>query len=343
MRIRTLVAGFLFSLAVLAFPSPAHAAKNMKIISVSYNQHFQPTDQILFTVVVQNNELTAQGAELVIISTKIGTGTETVLADVGSGAGNVPPDGGTFTFNVTVGRQPIGLYTITFRLLDGDALRSNQVRGEFPVHVGDETETVRVFPEAIHLGAIPPGRYMHQVPIEVTWDFFRFNQLRIDQPFVIRIYTDNSGRYHGVPGAVQRGPVAGLVSMDGRYSIPMKVWNLNYGPDIQETGWDSPLAGPPPVDDDDFWIGPPLLEGVRSEGSAMWVRVPDLTDMTTDPVTWRRLIGQDPDDDRFVSDINPTGDFTLASPFTFYLATEAGASAVSGTYSTTLVVELWTP
>ncbi len=65
--------------------------------------------------------------------------------------------------------------------------------------------------------------------------------------------------------------------------------------------------------------------------------------MTANPVTWRRMIGQDAYDNRFVSDANITGDFTLKSPFTFYMATEAGAAAVEGTYTATLVVELWSP
>ena len=72
-------------------------------------------------------------------------------------------------------------------------------------------------------------------------------------------------------------------------------------------------------------------------------RIPDLVDMTPDPVTWRRLIGQDQYDTREATDTNPTGDFTLKSPFTLYLATEAGPSAVEGSYAANLVVELWNP
>jgi len=97
------------------------------------------------------------------------------------------------------------------------------------------------------------------------------------------------------------------------------------------------------VDDDDIWIGPPLLEGGRNLGSASWVRIPDFRDMSVNPITWRRLIGQDPFDNRYAVDSNVTGDFTLRSPFRFYLATEAGPAAVEGSYSALLVVELWTP
>jgi len=97
------------------------------------------------------------------------------------------------------------------------------------------------------------------------------------------------------------------------------------------------------VEEDDAWLGPPLLEGGRNSDSASWARVPDLVDMTPDPASWRRMIGQDPFDSRFATDSNSTGDFTLKSPFRFWLATEVGPTAVEGSYAATLVVELWNP
>lgn len=330
-------------LAVILCPTSAWAAKNLKVTGTAFNQHVLPSENVTFTVTVQNNEPTNEGAELVIISTNQETGVETVLADVGSGAGNVPANGGTFTFTETVGVQAAGRYTMTFRILDGDALRSDQLNAKFPLHVGTEEESLRVFPEVIHFGTIPPGRYLHPMPIEIRWSFFRFNRLRKDQPFSIRIYTDNAARYEGIPHALGKTSPAGLVSLNGRYVIPIKCWTINFGPDIQETGWDAAIAGPPPVDDDDYWLGPPLIEGTRSYGSANWVRIPDLVDMTPNPITWRRLIGQDQYDSRFVADANVTGDFTLKSPFTLYLATEAGPTAVEGSYVANLVVELWAP
>lgn len=351
--------GLLLAGSVLS--SPAYAQKDLRLIHVSQDQHANPGESILFSATVQNNESTPEGAELVIISTNQETGAETVLADVGSGAGAVPPNGGTFTFQERITVTEAGIFTITFRVLDGNSVRVDQINSAFPLHVGTDNESLRVFPEVIHLGTLPPGRSMHPQPIEVRWSRFRFNRIRLDQPFFIRIYTDNASRYHGVKDAIHRISPAGLVSEDGKYVIPLKTWNLNYGPDIQETGWDATLAGPPPVDEDDFWRGPELLEGERvgtyeagtlqakeiswgrNLGSAAWVRVPDLTDMTSDPLSWRRMIGQDPHDTRFVADENLTGDVTLASPFTFYLATEAGPTAVEGTYSADLIVELWEP
>ncbi len=330
------------TLLLLAAPC-AFAAKNLRIVSASYDQYFHRSEAPTFLVTVQNNEPTNEGVELVIISNNLDTEEESVLADVGSGAGVVLANGGTFTFQTAVGPLAAGIYTLTFRILDGDAARSDQLRGKFPIHIGTETESLRVFPDVINLGTIPPGRYMHPIPVEVSWSYFRFNELRRGQPFTIRIYSDNAGRFGGVPGAVAKVSPAGIVHMSGRYALPLKTWNLNYGPDIQETGWDATLAGPPPVEEDDYWLGPPLLEGNRNLNSASWARVPDLTDMTANPIGWRRLIGEDAYDSRFVSDLNLTGDFTLRSPFTFYMATEAGATAVEGVYSATLIVELWSP
>ena len=361
-----LKSGFLLALLVemtaglLAFcllPSPAFAAFNLKYIRpASYDAHFNPGEQVTFTVIIKNNESTAQFAEVDVTLVNQATGAELTLTPVITatiGAFQEVTLTGTYptvasattpsTLSGATNNIPEGSYTVTFPLFDGNGDKSDSVRGTFPLHVGTETESLRVFPEALNLGTIPPGRYMHPVPIEIRYSYFQYNRLRQDQPFAIRIYTDNAARYEGVPHALKKPSPAGLVSMNGRYVIPVKCWTLNFGPDIQETGWDAPLAGPPPVDDDDYWLGPPLLEGVRSYGSANWVRIPDLVDMTPNPITWRRLVGQDQYDNRFVADSNVTGDFTLKSPFTLYLATEAGPTTVEGTYVANLVVELWSP
>ncbi len=329
-----------FLCSLLCLSTPALAAKDLKILSIAYDQHFHPGDPVFFSVLVKNNESTSQFAEVDITLSNLDTEAESTLTPVLTGT---IPANSTLFLSATYTSLTAGIYSVSFPLFDGDGLRSDRIGGKFPIHVGTETESVRVFPEAIHLGTIPPGRFMYPTPIEVRWSYFRFNRLRLDQPFTIRIYTDNAARYEGTPNAVRRVSPAGLVSLNGRYVLPLKVWTLNFGPDIQETGWDAPLAGPPPVDNNDYWLGPRLLEGTRSLGSSAWVRIPDLIDMTADPVTWRRLIGQDPDDTRFVADSNVTGDFTLKNPFTFYLATEAGPTAVEGSYAATLIVELWNP
>ena len=325
---------------LLLSPSPALAALNLRVIAAGYDTHFHPGETMTFSVIIGNNETTAQFAEVDVTLVNLATGQETTLIPVMTGtAGPV----GRLTLEQSYGAPAAGSYSVTFPLYDGNGDRSDRLRGKYAIHIGDETESLRVFPEVIHLGTLPPGRYLHPTPIEIHWNFYQFNRLRQDQPFTIRIYTDNAARYEGVPHALEKVSPAGLVSLNGRYVIPLKCWTLNFGPDIQETGWDAAIAGPPPVDEDDYWLGPPLIEGSRSYGSASWVRVPDLADMTPDPITWRRLIGQDQTDTRFVSDSNPVGDFTLSSPFTVYLATETGPTAVEGSYAANLVVELWAP
>ncbi|PIQ83006.1 MAG: hypothetical protein COV76_00700 [Candidatus Omnitrophica bacterium CG11_big_fil_rev_8_21_14_0_20_64_10] len=345
--------------------APAEAAANMKIIGFSYRENFNPGEPVRFEVVVQNNENTAQFAEVDITLTQLGIGNEITLTPVLTGtipAGQqatlvhaYTTTGATLNATAASATIPLGQFTVTFPLVDGNGDRSDTARGFFPLEVGNESEQLSLFPQVLDLGSVPPGRYMHPMPVEVSWSYFRFNRIRKSQPFAIRIYSDNASLFSGVKEAIHRASSAGLVHESGRYSLPMKVWDLNYGPDIQKSGWDAALAGPPPVDEDEFWVGPlllgenphgPFAGGIvdgRDGSLASWVRVPDLTEMTPDPITWRRLMGQDEFDLRFAGDSNRTGDFTLASPFTFYLATDAGPTAVAGRYTGTLIVELWTP
>jgi len=326
-------------LAVLVCWAPPAWAATLRILDVAYNQHFTPGESMTFRVRVQNLEPTGQGIELVVILTNLSTGEETTPIDVGSGT---VASGATFTFTPST-PAVTGSYTVTFRILDGDAIRSDQVTGKFPIHVGTNADALHVFPDALHLGAIAAGRYLHPIPLEIRWEFFRFNRLATDEPFSLRMYTDNAPRYGGIKGALQPSSPAGLVSEDGRFTVPFKIWTANFGPDVQETGWDADSMGPPPVDDDTFWIGPLLTEGGREGSAVAWLRVPDLSEMSSNRGSWRRLIGQDPFESRFVSDTNATGDFTLPSPVTVYVATEGGPTAVEGRYSATLVVELSSP
>lgn len=322
----------------LIFPAPAEAQR-IRIVDFTYPQHALPGDQVVFRITIQNLEGTAQSAEVDVTLTKVGTGAETTVTPVATGT---VPAGGTLTISSTWSAVS-GLYTVSLPLFDGDGVRRDRVSGKFPIHVGTNTDLLHVFPETLNLGTIPPGRFMYPVPIEVRWDFYRFNRLNLDQPFAIRVYTDNTTRYQGVDGALRPGSPAGLVSADGRFTVPLKLWTVNFGPDVQETGWDPDMMGPPPVDDDTFWRGPLLTSGEREAGAVAWLRIPDFSEMSANPGSWRRIIGLDPYDSRFVADTNVTGDFTLPSPVTVYLATEAGATAVHGQYSATLIVELWTP
>ena len=258
----------IFLLLLMACPAPVLAAGfKLNIQSVYYPSDFRPNETIEFTVLVHNNETVSRFAEVDVTLTNINTGQEITLVPVltgtipAGGTGRLLRTGGstaiyTLSGNGTPSGVGTGIYTVSFPLFDGNGVKVDQAIGPTPIRVGYEDESVKVFPEIISLGTLPVGRYMYPLPIEVKWSFFKMNQQRFDQPFVIRVYTDNAARFQGVPGSLDRPSPGGLVSMDRKYVIPIKIWCVNFGPDVQETGWSGKLAGPPPVEQDDFWIGP---------------------------------------------------------------------------------------
>jgi len=367
------ILSLLVILIIFSFVNPklALAAKNLRIISYNYSTHFRPGETVSFTVTVQNNEtINDEWGEVDIALTNQITGItvspytidETTLP-------HIPKNGGTYTLTNFQQRTPLpwhnwsateGRFTVKFILYDGDGNAAHTVYGSEPIHVGRAVDSVSAFPNIIDLGVIPYGRYMYPNPIKIHWDFYLKNQLRKDQPWYMRIYTDNSSRYKGIDGTIYKsrrkyttskiwvrtsgeGSPSGLVSSDGKYNLPIKVWCLNYGPDWDETGWNTNLLGPPPVNDDYVWIGPQLDDGKRDTDRGVWLWIPDYMDMSGDKRTWRRLIGQDPYDRELVSDNNPTGDATLDSPFDIYLATEGSPTSVIGKYTGKIIIEIYTP
>jgi hypothetical protein len=253
-----------------------------------------------------------------------------------------------------------GLYTVSFRLYDSRDNEQNRVYGPAPINVGRAEEFVSAFPNTIDLGVIPYGRYMYPNPIKIHWSFYLKNRIRKDYPWYMRIYTDNSSRYKGIEDSVYHsrrtiitskvavgsggeGGPGGLVSSDGKYTLPLRVWCLNYGPDWDEIGWNPNLLGPPPVNDDYVWKGPQMDSGRRNTDGPVWLWIPDYVDMGGDDRSWRKLIGQDPYGSEFSTNNNPTGDFTLDSPFDIYLATETSAATVIGKYTGKLIIEIYTP
>ncbi|MDD5449358.1 MAG: hypothetical protein PHO42_02010 [Candidatus Omnitrophica bacterium] len=347
--------------AYLMLPLPSFAV-NLKIIDYHYDTHFIPGEKTRFSATVKNNEASASPlVNLSIILTNIATG---VSIDPAAEALNNTIFGNTTstieTADVIGGdwKTIAGLCSVSISILDtSTGTRYDRVYGTEPVHVGTAVDSVAAFPRVLDLGALQYGRYMHPVPIEISWSFFGYSsQIRKDHPWYMRIYTDNHRKYRGIDGAVysQRietqgyegasahGSFAGLVSSDGKYTIPLKIWCLNFGPDVEE-GWDTNLLGPPPVKEDYYWKGPLLDNGKRDYSRAAWARIPDYTDMSADPATWRRLIGQDPYDTHYVSDSNPTGDFTLTSPFQAFIAYETSPASVMGKYSTDLILEIYSP
>jgi hypothetical protein len=251
----------------------------------------------------------------------------------------------TFTTQGWGALPPAGKYSVTLIIYDGADAEQARIYGAHPIRIGARStmETLKTFPTMMDFGVLPYGRHMHPVPLEIHWDFFVYNVLREQKPWYLRIYTDNATRYKGIKESVYKGSPAGLVSSDGRYAIPLRTWCLNFPPEDQEMGWDVAMSGPPPVDDDTYWRGPLLEDGERYENKAGWIRIPDYNEMTADRTTWRNLIGQDFYDTQYKTDVNPTGDFTLLSPFSVYFATETNTTSVKGNYSCRLVVEIYSP
>jgi hypothetical protein len=352
-RVSFFIIILILTAAFLALPDISFAARDISIINYYYATHWTPKETVTFTITLKNNESTAQTAYALFALTKQGNEPSTELYTPSTGSIS---SGGSATVTVNW-TAAVGLYTVTIKAYDSDDKVTQTIYAPLPVHVGQTTDSVAAFPKVLDLGTLQYGRFMHPVPAEISWDFYeRSSQIRKDQPWYMRIYTDNHKRYKGIDDAIYSGRVAtqgsggadamgspaGLVSSDGKYAIPLKVWCLNYGPDVEE-GWDPTLMGPPPVKEDYYWKGPLLDNQKRDASRVAWEWIPDYIDMTADNNTWRKLIGQDPYDTHYVSDANPTGDFTLASPFQIFLAYETSPTAVEGKYWTDLIIEIYSP
>ncbi len=328
-------------IAFIIFITIANEAfAGIEIISYSYQQAYTTGQTVSCTATVRNTESVAKDPYLLFAVTKSGATTENYGSAVNIAAGAT----GTLTATWDTTGVSSGKYSVTIRVYEDSigGLQDTEY-GAWPVRVGSNTETLSVFPTIIDFGVLPYGRHMHPVPIEITWDYFIYNRLRHQRPWYMRIYTDNSSRYKAIPQSIYSTSPAGLVSSDGRYAIPLKVWCLNYPPDDQEMGWDSGMSGPPPVDDDTYWRGPMLDEGRRYDDKIAWERIPDLSEMNSDRHTWRTLIGESIYDGQYATDVNAPGDFTLASPFSAYLALETNPTSVKGNYSCKLIIEIYSP
>lgn len=335
-------------------------AAGLQILDYHYDTHFSPGEKVTFSATIKNNGAT-QNAYLYVVLTNSSTGVSTDPAAVTSASSITAGTTKTYaTRSDVVGGYWVavpGIYNVSISIYGPGDVLNNRVYGSQPVHVGTTTDSVAAFPRVLDFGAIQYGRYMHPVPVEISWDFFSYSsQIRKDHPWYLRIYTDNHKRYKGVDSAIYSGRIAsqegggasalgspaGLVSEDGKFTLPLKTWCLNYGPDVEE-GWDATLLGPPPVQEDYYWKGPLLDTGKRDASRMAWEWIPDYLDMSTDSGTWRNLIGQDPYNTHYVSDSNPTGDFTLTSPFQIFLAYEASPTTVAGKYTTDLILEIYSP
>jgi len=333
----------LFIMALFALNAQqALAAAELSVIKYHYQTHFTAGETVTFRISVRNSgDTNLTGVYLSPVLTNNSTGAEVYPSGTATQNINVGLSATfTTTWTAVAGKYSVSL--ILYRTGDVETVREY---GAYPIRVGSSatTEQLSVFPTIMDFGVLPYGRHMHPVPIEITWDYFIYNRNRHQRPWYMRIYTNNASRYKGLPGIIYQTSPAGLVSSDGRYSIPLKIWCLNYAPDDQEMGWDTAMSGPPPVDEDTYWKGPLLDEGKRYHDKVGWERIPDLSEMTSDRRSWRTLIGESRYDEQYVTDINAPGDFTLTSPFSAYLAMETGPTSVKGNYSCELIVEIYSP
>ncbi|MDD5618749.1 MAG: hypothetical protein PHG69_06615 [Candidatus Omnitrophica bacterium] len=349
---------FVFLVGVSLLTALPSFATDVKIVDYNYLTHWNPGAVPSFSVGVRNNDNIINDVYISIILTNLATSKE--VAPYPSSAATLISAGRTSTLAATVNpwTATAGIFTVTIILYrSSDDLELDRKYGSEPIHVGMAMDSVAAFPRVLDLGTLQYGRFMHPVPIEINWNFYlASSQIRKDQPWYMRIYTDNHNKYQGIEGAIYSGRIAtqeggdasalgspaGLVSSDRKYVLPLKVWCLNFGPDVEE-GWDPNLLGPPPVKEDYYWKGPLLDTGRRDAQRVAWQWVPDYIDMNANNASWRKLIGQDPFDTHYASDSNPTGDFTLTSPFQVFIAYETSPTAVVGKYSTDLIIEIYTP
>lgn len=324
------------------------AAQDAEVVIYNYQRSFTAEETVRFSTTIRNKGDAIVAPQFIYV--------QVILSNMDTGAAIYPT--GTSTTSLATGAQftstanwaaIAGKYTITLVIYaspDGATeTELDREYGAWPIRVGATStiEKLKVFPTTIDFGTIPYGRHMHPLPLEINWDFFLYNVLRDQKPWYLRIYSDNSTRYKGIEDALYKGSPAGLVSSDGKYTIPIRTWCLNYPPEDQEMGWDTTMSGPPTVDDDTYWTGPIMDTGIRFENKAGWLRMPDYSEMTADRSTWRNLIGQDIYDTQYVTDVNASGDFTIKSPFSVYFATEGNPATVKGNYSTTMIVEIYSP
>ncbi|PIU41207.1 MAG: hypothetical protein COS99_06645 [Candidatus Omnitrophica bacterium CG07_land_8_20_14_0_80_42_15] len=161
--------------------------------------------------------------------------------------------------------------------------------------VGAGTSSVAITQTAIAFGTVAGTQTNHRFhagPMTVTY-------YAGTDAWTIRTFTDNSPLNGAEPEK------AGLKGADGTTYMPLKAWNANFG----GTGI------PPNEESDANWAG----------ADAVWLRIPEKDEHTTDPGTWRRLCYKG-------AELAPGG-------FANYLGIDV-SSVKAQAYTTTLTVEI---
>jgi len=143
-----------------------------------------------------------------------------------------------------------------------------------------------------------------------------------EYPWILRVYTDNF-HYTGVGGASRPASPAGLVSMDGRFVIPLEVHSPVYDEGIWRRIPD--LSDPDPIP---YQPDPDLRPVVYTDCVLMGI----------DPRNGAWVAG--PDGALFTVDDSLLGDFTTATPCEILVRANADATAAAGEYETFLYLEI---
>lgn len=341
-------------LCAITFLSLGIATADAQVISEShyYKKTALPGETVTFTARLRNVSSSAQLLYGAVVLTTRGTASfelypspapPALLLNVGAR--------GEMTLSVRVPEEE-GSYSVSMLIFDAFTdIRILTVFGQMPLIIGDPRQSINVHPSRVNFGKLEFGRFMYPIPFKVRYKIFLPNAIGDPSPWAIRIYTDNANKFKGIPGTIRQLSPGGLVHSTGKYTIPIKFWNLNWGPDAHTTGWDAAIQGPPPVEDDRFWKGVLTDEStpdrpINDHDLKPWLSIHDYSDMTVEPDTWRRAVGFFPYDGQFLNPSNLVGDYQLSrqpDPFEFYLAVELTSTAVRGKYSGRLVLELISP
>ncbi len=143
-----------------------------------------------------------------------------------------------------------------------------------------------------------------------------------EYPWILRVYTDNL-HFSGVAGAIVRPSPAGLVSKDGRFSLPLEINSPAFGQDV----W----RKIPDLNDPDYIPYQPNPEPGQPLHN-------DCILMAVDPRNANWVAG--PDALLFTEDDNLLGDITAKTPYDLTLRTRVSSAAVQGDYDTILYFEI---
>jgi hypothetical protein len=144
-----------------------------------------------------------------------------------------------------------------------------------------------------------------------------------EYPWIMRIYTDNTN-YTGIATAARPQSPAGLISTDGRFSLPLKINIPNFGVEQYKTVPDINQPGYKPYT-------PAKLNGSITNYT-------DCVIMAIDPRNEMWVAGED--GVLFDNDDNTLGDITMETPFDIKFRTECDERAVAANYTANLYIEI---